>query len=37
MHESVEERKDAAEYASKRVKSYEFFEDGNADLSAVKS
>lgn len=33
----VEERKDAAEYASKRVKSYDFFEDGNADLSAVKS
>jgi hypothetical protein len=32
----VEERKDAAEYALKRPKSFDFFDD-NQDLSAVKS
>lgn len=34
----VEERKDAAEYALKRPKSFDFFDDlANGDLSAVKS
>ena len=33
----VEERKDAAEYGMKRPKSFDMFEDNNADLSAVKS
>ena len=34
----VEERKDAAEYALKRPKSFDFFDDpANVDLSAVKS